>query len=138
RNLEQLARHFDLPIPAAVHRAEEDAELLMELLQRLIAELNRPSPRWSLVAWILRTSGNPWAAFLPQRTRREPLVGIIPEWQPPPIRTPARRYDTAAVIAPLQPGGVLVAEGRSHRPRQVEMAEFVAEALAQGRTQLIE
>ena len=140
-SLDDLCRHLEVPVPQPRHRALPDAQATASVVLKLLELLNADRPDRNLQRWLLHRAGHPWAALLaPPPAEAPPLASALPP--PPSLREPPRLpgpFDPTAASAPLAEGGVLVSSpGRGHRREQEKMAVEVANALAEGRTALIE
>ena len=136
RSLDHLADHLGLD-PGG-HRALADARLTVEVMRKLLEELDRTVPDRELQRWILHAGGHPWSQFARAAAARPMLHEVVPapeEW--PPLEG-SGTFDLQDGIAPLSDGGALVRRGRSHRPSQEEMARRVTGAFADDRKLLVE
>ena len=167
-SLDDLCRHLGVPAPQPRHRALPDAEATARVVLELLDLLNADRPDRNLQRWLLHRAGHPWADLLaPPPAQAPPLASTLPPLPPSrePPRLPGP-FDPTAAAAPLAEGGVLVSPSdrdhqpqpdgdrrhpsaagrvsspgrhhRHHRPQQETMAREVANALAEGRTALIE
>lgn len=138
RSLEDLARHLGISDEPQRHRALADVELLLKVMDGLLARLTEPRPSMALVRWVLQAGAHPWAAFLPQELDRPSLVEVLPTSDRQDRPAPTGRFDVDSTVNLLRPGGKLLGGGRQYRSQQADMAETVAVALHSGRRQLIE
>ena len=140
-SLDDLCRHLEVPVPQPRHRALPDAEATAQVVLKLLEFLNADRPDRNLQRWLLHRAGHPWAELLaPPPAEAPSLASALPP--PPSPREPPRLpgpFDPTAASTPLAEGGALVSPpGRGHRREQEKMAVEVANALAEGRTALIE
>ena len=140
-SLDDLCRHLEVPAPQPRHRALPDAEATARVVLKLLELLNADRPDRNLQRWLLHRAAHPWAELLaPPPAEAPPLASALPPLPSPrePPRLPGP-FDPTAASAPLAEGGALVSPpGRGHRRAQEKMAAEVANALAEGRTALIE
>ena len=136
RSLELLASHLKIE-HGMLHRALEDARLTVKVFLRLMEVLSATTPLRRLQRHVLREGGHILADFLPDGDRAplEEVVAETEEWEVTEANLP---FDPGAAVAPLAPGGALLHAGRTHRPQQVQMAQFVAAALAGPERVLVE
>lgn len=136
RSLDQLADL--LGFAPGGHRALADARLTVEVMRKLLKELDRTVPDRELQRWILHAGGHPWAQFARAAAARPMLHDVVPapeEWLP---LEGSGTFDPQDGVAPLADNGALIRGERSYRPAQEEMARRVTGAFAGDRKLLVE
>ena len=138
RSLDELVRHFFGNEPRLRHRALDDARLLLRVLAPLVSALQSDEPARRLQRWVLRVTGHSWADFVVEEGEPVPLEDVVPPPARPLRAAPTGNLDRGAVAAMFDDGGSLMAQTRSPRRQQKEMAGYVTEALQLGGRRLIE
>ncbi len=130
RGIDHLLRHFAIAEERERHQAVEDARLTQQIMVRLLQILNEDNPARRLQRWILGAGGHPWAKFLEPVAAPPPLAEILEEPSSAAPLHPSGKYDIPAVLSYFEEGGRLMTDGRRPRPQQRQMAQQVADALA--------
>lgn len=141
RTLVELAALTGVEVPEA-HRALADCETVLQVAKRLVDTLNAPTDLSDFIRSILRRGRNPWSGLLRATAVQEPHVDAIQRSGAPWLRhldegQPARAPTSAEVFGPT---GLLAQVSRDvdFRPAQLEMAETVESALAEGQRLMVE